>query len=103
MTSTTASSRPGRNRVVILSDALWRARFNGDPTIVGRDITLNTRAYQVIGVMPPQVRFPSPDAQMWTPFVMTPETAALRRPHLPAARSPASSPACRSSRRAGRW
>ena len=72
----------GRNRVVILSDALWRTRFNGDPAIVGRDITLNTRPYQVIGVMPPQVRFPSPDAQLWMPFVMAAETAALRRPHF---------------------
>ncbi|HEX6976311.1 MAG TPA: ABC transporter permease [Vicinamibacterales bacterium] len=71
----------GRNRVLILSDALWRGRFGADPAIVGRDITLNARPYQVIGVMPPQVRFPSPAAQMWMPFVMTPEIEALRRPH----------------------
>ena len=71
----------GRNRVVILSDGFWRTRFNGDPAIVGRDVTLNTLHYQVVGVMPPQFRFPAPDAQVWMPFVMSPETAQLRRPH----------------------
>ena len=46
-----AEQQVGRNRVVILSDALWRARFNADPAIVGRDITLNARVYQVVGVI----------------------------------------------------
>ena len=76
-----AEQQAGRGRVVILSDALWRARYRGDPAIVGRDITLNTRPYQVIGVMPPDVRFPSPEVQMWTPFTMDDSTAQLRRPH----------------------
>ncbi len=71
----------GRNRVVILSDGFWRTRFNANPAVVGRDITLNTLQYQVVGVMPPHVRFPSPDAQVWMPFVMSPEVAGLRRPH----------------------
>ena len=38
--------------VVILSDALWRRRFGGDRTIVGRQITLDDNSYTVIGVMP---------------------------------------------------
>jgi putative ABC transport system permease protein len=76
-----AEQQPGRNRVIILGDALWRARFNADPAIVGRDITLNARSWQVIGVMPPGVRFPSPEVQMWTPFTMDASTAQLRRPH----------------------
>jgi predicted permease len=45
--------RPGREHVVILSDALWRARFGADRSIVGRAITLNGEPYDVVGIMPP--------------------------------------------------
>ena len=38
--------------VVILSDALWRRRFGGDSTIVGRQISLDDNLYTVLGVMP---------------------------------------------------
>jgi putative ABC transport system permease protein len=72
---------PGRNRVLILSHAFWRARFNGDPAIVGREFMVNGRLHQVIGVMPRDFRFPAADIQAWGPFQITPEIAALRRPH----------------------
>ena len=52
------------DRGVILSDALWRARYAADPAIVGREITLNGAARIVIGVMPPAFRFE--DAQLFT-------------------------------------
>jgi hypothetical protein len=45
--------RPGREHVVILSDALWRGRFASDPNILRRSITLNGELYEVVGVMPP--------------------------------------------------
>ena len=76
-----ADGQPGRNRVLIISDAFWRARFNGDPSVVGREFTVNGRTHQVIGVMPRAFRFPAADIQAWGPFPMTPEIAALRRPH----------------------
>ena len=43
---------PDKWRIVMLSDALWRRRFNADPTIVGRTIQFNGRPYAVAGVMP---------------------------------------------------
>jgi putative ABC transport system permease protein len=54
--------------VVILSDALWRRRFAGDPSVVGAAITLNGGAPgSVIGVMPPGFEnAAAPDAQFWT-------------------------------------
>ena len=76
-----AESQTGRHRVLILSDALWRSRYNADPAIVGRTITLNGRPFQVVGVMPAAFRFPAADIQAWVPFVMSPEIAQLRRPH----------------------
>jgi len=46
-------------RVVILSDGLWRRRFGADPAIVGKQIVLDGYATEVVGVAPPEMRFPS--------------------------------------------
>jgi putative ABC transport system permease protein len=45
---------PDRYRVVVLSDGLWRRRFNADPAVVGRIIRMNDVPYEIIGVMPRQ-------------------------------------------------
>ncbi|HKD14249.1 MAG TPA: ABC transporter permease, partial [Candidatus Angelobacter sp.] len=60
--------RPGQNRLVILSYALWTERFGGDPEIIGRSITLNDLPRQVIGVMQPDFHFPSPSSELWVPI-----------------------------------
>src|SRR5215813_647076 len=60
-------SRPGRDRVVILSHALWRNKFAGDPGVIGRSITIDGEARQVVGVMPAEFSFASTRAQMWMP------------------------------------
>ena len=44
--------------VTVLSDGYWRRRFGADPNIVGKTLTLNNNAFQVIGVMPPDFVFP---------------------------------------------
>jgi putative ABC transport system permease protein len=44
--------RPDAWHEVVLSDGLWRRRFSGDPTIVGRTIVMNDLPYRVVGVMP---------------------------------------------------
>lgn len=49
------------NRVAILSDPLWRERFAGDQTVIGRTITLNDQSYAVVGVMRPLPRSLTPD------------------------------------------
>jgi putative ABC transport system permease protein len=43
----------GRDRLVLLSHALWLRRFGADPAVVGRTIQLNSVPYVVIGVMGP--------------------------------------------------
>jgi len=60
--------RPGQNRLVILSYALWTERFGSDPEIIGRSITLNDLSRQVIGVMEPDFHFPSPSSELWVPI-----------------------------------
>jgi putative ABC transport system permease protein len=48
--------RPGRERVVILADSLWRSRFAADPSILGRSIRLNGEQHEIVGVMPASFR-----------------------------------------------
>jgi predicted permease len=42
----------GNNDVVILSHALWRRRFNRDPTIVGSAVRFSGRTFRIVGVLP---------------------------------------------------
>jgi predicted permease len=55
-------------RVAILSHAFWKRRFGGEPGILGRKIQLNGEPFEVIGVMPPEYRYPSADFELWTPL-----------------------------------
>lgn len=50
---TEMDTRPGAERVALLSHALWRTRFGGDPGVVGRSISLDQQPTTVIGVLPP--------------------------------------------------
>ena len=61
--------QPGRQRVVVLSEPLWRSRFGMDPAIVGKEITLDSVRHAVVGVMPAGFSFPV-GAQVWTPKVI---------------------------------
>jgi putative ABC transport system permease protein len=63
--------RPGSNRVVVLSHALWQRRFGGDAELIGREINLNGGAYAVIGVMPADFRY-FEKTDVWTPLAFTP-------------------------------
>jgi putative ABC transport system permease protein len=62
----------GAPRVVMLTDALWRRRYNADASIIGRTINLGGVPRTVIGVMPPDIRFPDEPlgerADIWIPF-----------------------------------
>jgi predicted permease len=58
----------GWNNYVILSHALWEQRFGKDPTILGRSIELEGVNREVVGIMPPDFRFPSAKTQVWMPL-----------------------------------
>jgi predicted permease len=44
--------------VVVISGRLWQRRFNSDPSVVGRKVTLDDRPYTIIGIMPERFQFP---------------------------------------------
>jgi len=73
--------QPGQEHVVVLSHALWQRRFNQDPSVINRNITLNGEAFTVIGVMPRGFFFPERENELWIPWAMEPEQAAGRGDH----------------------
>jgi putative ABC transport system permease protein len=72
---------PGAGRAVILSHGLWQRRFGADPKVVGRALDLNGQSYTVVGVMPQDFQFPSPEAEVWVPIAFTQRQAASRGNH----------------------
>ncbi|HTK52010.1 MAG TPA: ABC transporter permease [Gemmatimonadaceae bacterium] len=65
---TTDEDRPRGPRAVILSHALWRQRFGGDPSIIGRTIAVDGTTHEIVGVMPAGFAFPTPAVSLWVPM-----------------------------------
>lgn len=71
---TTAGSKP----VVVVSYELWHATWGGDPSVIGRTVTLDEKDYEVVGVMPPDFTFPIwyGAEGIWIPLIERPNDAA---------------------------
>ena len=71
------SPKPG---AVILSYRFWQRRFAGDPSVIGRTLTLNHTPTVIVGVLPGSFDFasiftPGNEVELVTPFPLSPETA----------------------------
>jgi putative ABC transport system permease protein len=81
----TEEDEVGKNRVVALSEGLWRKHFGADPNVIGRAVKLDEAPYTVVGVMPSRLRFPpTGDAyvgsvELWTPLALTDDEKKARR------------------------
>src|SRR6266403_1411831 len=64
---TAADDKPGAEKVAILGHEIWQRNFGGDPKIVGQGVRINGRAATIIGVMPPNFKFPVTE-QLWLPY-----------------------------------
>ena len=64
---TAENEAEGRDTVVVISHGLWQRRFGGANDVLGRTIVLSGRTFEVIGVMPPALRWPD-KAQVWRPL-----------------------------------
>jgi putative ABC transport system permease protein len=74
--------QPGRDHVVVLSDGLWRSSFGGDRAAVGKTITLDGEAYEIIGVMPRGFQFGGLKTSLWLPFVIGDSLKTARGAHF---------------------
>ncbi len=72
--------QPGKDAVAILTHGLWQRRFASDPNITNKTIALNGVRRTIIGVLPPDLKFP-PGAEVLAPLTITPELARNRTNH----------------------
>lgn len=65
---------PGRNPVVVIGHSLWQRRFNSDPDLIGKTVTLNYQPMTIIGIAPPQYNgmIRGLASEVWVPLAMAP-------------------------------
>ncbi len=75
---------PGKGQVAVIGESLWRRRFGGDPSLIGRSVRLDGLAYTVLGVMPAGFDFPPGPAvhEVWTLYQPSPQQKAARGSHF---------------------
>ena len=71
------------DRMVVISDGLWKRRYASDPSIVGKKITINGSDWEVIGVMPAGFSVPSKATDLWLPWDIARTYNAQRFPKGP--------------------
>jgi putative ABC transport system permease protein len=64
--------QPGSEKVVILSERLWRSRLGADPTIVGKPLRINGTPHIVVGIMPKSFDPVLSGTDLWIPQAFTP-------------------------------
>jgi putative ABC transport system permease protein len=84
-TFTPDEGKPGQPNVVIISHGLWQRRFGGDPSVIGRQVTLNNRQNTIIGVLPADFGWHIPKgsmtrkaAEIWSPWQVSNESRQRR-------------------------
>jgi len=63
-----SDERPGADPVVVLSERLWRARFGGDPSLVGRPLRVNGQLFTLVGIVPKSFVGLNDGAKAWLPI-----------------------------------
>ena len=77
-----ADERPDAPKVVVIGAGLWKRRFGGDPSVVGRRVLLNREPYLITGVLPESFYFPpfwGGRTEICTPLIFSPAKAQDRR------------------------
>jgi putative ABC transport system permease protein len=78
---TAQEDSPSGSRVAVLSHRYWQSRFGGDPSIVGRVVSMNGNPTEVIGVMPRTFAYPQPNIDIWLPMRLDPANPGNRQGH----------------------
>src|SRR6185369_5728259 len=72
--------QPGRDQVAVIGHGLWQRAFGANPNIVGQTVTLNSRSFNVVGVMPAGFGFPR-EAELWVPLAWDDKERQVRSIH----------------------
>jgi predicted permease len=79
-TFTSDEERPGRDQVVVIGHGLWQRAFGANPNIIGQSLTLNSRSFTVVGIMPAGFEFPR-EAELWVPLAWEDNERQTRSMH----------------------
>ncbi len=66
-----ADDQPGAEPVTMIGHRVWQNRYGGDPTVLGRTLKANGQIVTIVGVMPPDMRFPD-NVDVWLPLAQLP-------------------------------
>src|SRR5581483_3190455 len=69
----------GASPVAMISDSLWKSRFSGDRSVIGKTISLDDKLYQIVGVLPADFPFFSSKADVLVPIAATKARALKER------------------------
>jgi predicted permease len=67
-TFTAEEDRMGAPDAVILTWSFFQSRFNGDRSIIGKPVRIDSKPYTVVGVLPKSVTYPDPEVKVWIPY-----------------------------------
>src|SRR5580700_7660134 len=84
-TFTTQEDSPNGGHVVVISYGFWQRKFGGNPNIVGTSVSLSNESYTIIGVLG-KTFFTDPQADIWVPFQIEPNSTNLGHYFLVAGR-----------------
>jgi putative ABC transport system permease protein len=66
-----SEEKPDAPGVVVISEHLWRARFHSDPNLIGANLSLNGKSFQIIGVTPAQAN-EAAQVELYVPLGQSP-------------------------------
>jgi predicted permease len=67
--------------MVVLTDAYWRAHFNADPNVIGREMRVDGLQTIIVGLLPPEFQYLSSRAQLFFPLASTPDERDVKSRH----------------------
>jgi predicted permease len=70
-------ARVNAHNVVVLSESVWRSRFDGARDVIGKTLIVNSVPREVIGVMPDRFSFPAADTRLWLPVRLDPSATVV--------------------------
>src|SRR5579872_4609563 len=71
-----ADVQPGAAPVALIGESLWKRKFGGDPSVIGRPVRVDGVERTIVGVMPASFHFPEPATAIWLPLVIDPAHTA---------------------------